>query len=228
MTKTFFKKITTGNNLIILGISVIWGIMALIHFSTVLNKVFDFTDIVWEGGIIFGKNVLLKENIVNILYVLILFSAVILFVLRKKIGWILLAICMVWHIGTLILFDLEQLNSVLYEIHVMHEYRLGLEFGELGPVEWSQSFPQFLTFTSLGNAVSSVVKSQFLSLFITTLCKMLVGWVFQCALLWLICVKRIRNIYNISIRVAILSISMTVLLKSVLYIVFGSLIFLVK
>ncbi len=59
---------------------------------------------------------------------------------------------------------------------------------------------------------SVVYLNKLLPMFIRMLCIMIISVVFHCALLWLICLKRIRNIYNINTRVAVLTVSVPLFL----------------
>ncbi len=105
------KKLITKNNVIFLTVSIAWGLIALFQLKyTILNDVFDFTDIHFEGAIV-GQNIFWKEYITQGIYALMTVSAVILFILRKKTGWIFLAICMVFYIVTLVFSRTEQLGA---------------------------------------------------------------------------------------------------------------------
>ncbi|MDR2909918.1 MAG: hypothetical protein LBV47_00920, partial [Bacteroidales bacterium] len=186
MRKRKIKELITKDNLIIRIVSAMFGIMVLQQLGVLINAVFKIDKIIYKDAFIFGENVFLKENIFNILYVSAALAAVVLFILRKKSGWLLLTFCLVWHIGTLILFDLELLNEILYNTGFMMSETSDAEF------EWSQSFPQFLAFASLKNTVLTLVDSSYLLKFISGLCVMLIAWAVQYALLWLICLPRIR------------------------------------
>lgn len=213
MRKRKIRELITKNNLIIWIVSAMCGIIVLHQLGMLINAVFKIDKIIYDDAFIFGQNVFLRENIFNIVYVSAALGAVVLFVLRKKSGWLLLVICMVWYISTLILFDIECLHIILYRIGLVN----GLGSGS---IEWSQSFPRFISFASLGNAISVLVDSPFLPQFIRSFCTMLVVWVIPCTLLWLVCLKRIRDIYNISARVAFSTLCITTALFTISYIFF--------
>lgn len=187
------KKRLTGNNIIILVVSILWALIALSQLGNLINKVFDFERISMDDGMAIGQNVFLKEYAVDIFYMLIVWTAVFLFARRKKAGWILLAICMVWRIATDIVLDTTTYIDYVEKINLLN---------------------------STNPDTSSVnYWPEFLPVFILSLCKTIARWIFLGALLWLVCLKRIRSIYGINARTALLTICITVSSGLILFLI---------
>jgi hypothetical protein len=193
-----YKKYITKNNIILLIVSVICGLSALHQFlDAVFNHVFNLTDIVFDGAIIIGQNFFPKEYIYQVVCGLIALAAVILFVLRKKIGWILTAVFMVWSIISFIFYQIEYCYNFIYRVNLLNEF--GNEWLNDQSDTWNEVLPAF----------------------IRLLCVMVITCAFHGALLWLICLKRIRNIYKVGVRGAVLTIGIAAFLGLTITFVFS-------